>query len=112
MDGERCGVETVLEDEKRHSCYLKVFFYEGARAGTARKERKPRPSLFTRPRSGLIEKYLEKLEPGRELNPRPTDYELIQTTYSGYPRRSRQNKPQRSRLAACRPRSSWCGAFW
>ena len=63
MNAERCGVETVLEDEKRHSCYLKVFSrfwnqaggYEGARAGTTRKD-------WSR---------------GRELNPRPTDYESI-----------------------------------
>ena len=65
MDGERCGVETVLEDEKRHSCYLKVFFYEGARAGTARKD-------WSR---------------GRELNPRPTDYESVALplSYPGVP---------------------------
>jgi hypothetical protein len=40
---------------------------------------------------------------GRELNPRPTDYELVQTTYSGYPKRSRQNKPKRSELTGCLP---------
>ena len=64
--------------------------YEGARAGNTRKD-------WSR---------------GRELNPRPTDYELNRTTYSGHPKQPRRNNPRRSGLAGCLPGSSWYGVFW